>query len=263
MNHRIASATKNTLAIVLAVLAITTSVFTLGAGTASAQTMPTVSFNPTEAPAGSAIGVDGSGFQPFEVVEINYGGTTIGIGAADPNGSFSTTSTIDPSMPAGAHPMDFVGDLGSSHGVHYTVTAQPTPTSAPQPNAPTGSPAPASSSPQAPARSSSPAVIIQAPAAQQTQAPAANGGVEDADEQADENSSEDEADARGSDVAVDENGSDQSADSDDSDEQAAQVGDETKSNTWLLAIAAAVLLALGLGSGLLVSVRRRNSEESA
>lgn len=61
----------NTLAIVLALMAITAGVFTLGAGTASAQSMPTSSISPSDAPAGSTINVDGQGFAPFEIVEIN------------------------------------------------------------------------------------------------------------------------------------------------------------------------------------------------
>jgi hypothetical protein len=92
-----------------------------------------VSASPNPSPAGSAVTVSGSGFDPGEVIEVNFAGDLVST-TADANGSFQTPLTINPTVPTGSHPLDANGNNGNWASGTLTVSAPaPAPTPPPAP----------------------------------------------------------------------------------------------------------------------------------
>ncbi|MEL7206748.1 MAG: hypothetical protein AAGK32_00690 [Actinomycetota bacterium] len=124
---------------------------TLVAPAAAHAVSATAGVNPSTAAAGEMITVSGSGFEPFENIDVWYGGPVIGSGQADANGDFSIPAVVPDSMPEGEHPMDVSGDQNSMVSLDYEVVAAPTPPpgggsgttpTPPAPPAPTPTPTP-------------------------------------------------------------------------------------------------------------------------
>lgn len=102
---------------------------------------PAVQVDPSQAYSGDVVSITGSGFGQGEVVEVNFAGVTIANAIAvrdamDPDGKFQVTATLPTMVPAGAHPMDIDGNMGSSVTLSYPIlapvaVATPTPTVVP------------------------------------------------------------------------------------------------------------------------------------
>lgn len=91
----------------------------------------TVTLDPTSGPGGTTVTVEGFGFQPNEVVEVSFAGQSLGVTEADPEGFARITGTIPDGVPAGSHPLDVTGSMGSSSQFSFEVTevavAEPSP----------------------------------------------------------------------------------------------------------------------------------------
>lgn len=118
--------------IVVTVIAFALASPILAIGPAAGQSAPTVIVNPDPAMAGEVVTISGSGFQPGEFVWIDFAGPTLASAIADGAGSFVTSGTVEPHVPAGAHPLDASGDLGSWVTIDLTIV-DPTPTAPPAP----------------------------------------------------------------------------------------------------------------------------------
>jgi hypothetical protein len=99
---------------------------------AAAQTGASIQVNPSPAQAGELVTVSGQGFQLGEVVSVDFAGSTIGVGVADVNGRFSTSGRVDSSVPAGVHPFDANGDMGSWATFDLTILQAAAPAANPQ-----------------------------------------------------------------------------------------------------------------------------------
>jgi hypothetical protein len=75
--------------------------------------------------AGAVVDLFGDGFIPGEFVDVEFGGSVIASATADQYGSIYASGVVDPLMPAGAHPLDAVGDLGSWATTDLTVVDPP------------------------------------------------------------------------------------------------------------------------------------------
>jgi hypothetical protein len=93
------------------------------AGVALAQA---AGVTPGAGPVGSEVTIFGSGFEPGEMVTVEFGGWTITSGFADDNGEFTLVGTI-PEIPLGEHPMDVNGEFNFAE-LTFEVTAPPTTT---------------------------------------------------------------------------------------------------------------------------------------
>jgi hypothetical protein len=99
---------------------------------AAAQTGASIQVNPSPAQAGELVTVSGQGFQLGEVVSVDFAGSTIGVGVADVNGRFSASGRVDSSVPAGVHPLDANGDMGSWATFDLTILQAAAPAANPQ-----------------------------------------------------------------------------------------------------------------------------------
>ena len=118
--------------IIVTVIAFALASPILAIGPAAGQAAPTVIVNPDPAMAGEVVTISGSGFQPGEFVWIDFAGPTLATAIADGAGSFVTSGAVDPFVPAGTHPLDAMGDLGSWVTIDLTIV-DPTPTVPPAP----------------------------------------------------------------------------------------------------------------------------------
>lgn len=134
---RIAIRTIIALSISLGVMAL--------ASPARAQSEATVMVDPDPAPAGEVVTITAYGFAPGEHVIVDFGGQTIGSGYADDEGAFESLGVVPADMPAGGHPLEVSGDLGSYGGFELTVVPGESPpttttTAAPDPVVQLGGP---------------------------------------------------------------------------------------------------------------------------
>jgi hypothetical protein len=110
-------------------------------GAAGAQTSASIQASPNPVQAGGLVRVTGSGFQPAEQVSIEFAGSTVAVTIADNAGQFSTSGMVDSSVPAGGHPMDANGDMGSWATIDLTIAVPVPTTAAPAPATPQATPA--------------------------------------------------------------------------------------------------------------------------
>ncbi len=106
-------------------------VMTIG-GVALAQA---AGVTPGSGPVGSDVTIFGSGFDPGEMVTVEFGGWTIAIGYADDNGDFNLLGTI-PEMPLGEHPMDVNGEFNFADLTFEVTEPLPTTTVPPETTVP-------------------------------------------------------------------------------------------------------------------------------
>jgi hypothetical protein len=111
---------------IIAVLALVS----LGSRPAGAQTSAALFVNPDPVVAGDFIDMFATGFQPGEYVEFWFAGDLVDAQPADVNGEAFGFGMVDPTVPAGAHPLDAVGDMGTWSWTDLTVVA-PAPLVAP------------------------------------------------------------------------------------------------------------------------------------
>lgn len=81
----------------------------------------TVTVDPPAQEPGGQVTLSGSGWQPGESITVSFGGSTIATATADDFGNWQATGTIPEGMPAGEHPMDFIGSGGSQAETMYEV----------------------------------------------------------------------------------------------------------------------------------------------
>ena len=105
-----------------------------------------ISVNPNPAEAGAVVTVSGQGFQPGEIVWIDFAGATIAQGTADASGQFITNGRIDASVPVGTHPLDANGDNGSWDTYDLTIVPAQAPAPAANPQVRFADPVPAGGS---------------------------------------------------------------------------------------------------------------------
>ena len=126
-----------------------TGAFTVNQGAAA------LTFSVPQAPAGTPLTVNGTGFKPGETVQFWYNGASVGTATADTNGAVQVTFTMPTNINPGAYDLTATGETsGSTVTVQYTLlaaSATPAPTAAPTAQ-PTATPAPATQpAPNAPA----------------------------------------------------------------------------------------------------------------
>jgi len=94
----------------------------------SSNLPPRVGVLPGTAAAGEQITIVGDRFQAGEDISVEFGGGTIATATADALGRFRTIGRVPADMPAGAHPIEVIGDGGSSLEGNFMVTAPSTTT---------------------------------------------------------------------------------------------------------------------------------------
>jgi hypothetical protein len=232
------------------------------------------------APQGGVATIFGDGFVAHEVVWISFGGLSDPV-TADANGSFAYGLPIANDMPAGGHPVDAYGDVGSWAGTDQVV--DPKPAAQPQQSSQPQSPSP---QPQQPTQPSPSPSTGDATASQQPAADTSNDDQQPADDDADESTEQEEAD-ESVEVTEDETSdtdetpdadetpetdetptvtvvedieTQASDDEDSSDEQAIEIdpadGESNGLSMVLFALGGLALAGTGAGVGLMVARRR-------
>lgn len=138
--HQTAHTTFRRLLHMLTVLCLACMALVLMPSSAGAQTSASIQASPNPVQAGGLVRVTGSGFQPAERVTIEFAGSTVAVTIADNAGQFSTSGMVDSSVPAGGHPLDANGDMGSWATIDLIIAAPAPTTAAPAPAAPQATP---------------------------------------------------------------------------------------------------------------------------